>query len=102
MSRLYKIDGFFGGSDIYDENGNLVGFSVPGIIDGEDFYWNDGRTGFTVDSIFDTGQNYYGSDGTIVYSDNSIFGGQIIHGDISGYSIDSPFGGSDIYLEGDE
>lgn len=39
MNRYHLIKGVFGGSDVYDENGKQVGYSLPAITgDGEDFY----------------------------------------------------------------
>ena len=44
MERFHLEKSIFGGSDVYDENGNRVGYSLPGILgDGEDFYAMDGR-----------------------------------------------------------
>ena len=83
---------------VLDENGNHVGYSVPGIGGGEDYFWDNGETGYTVDSII-SGQDYYGSDGTRAYSVVSVFGGKTIHGDVSGFSVDSLFDGSDIVIE---
>ena len=39
MKKIYSVDSVFGGSDIYDENGNHIGFSVPGIGGGKEYYW---------------------------------------------------------------
>ena len=100
MSKITGIESIFGGSDFYDESGNHIGYSVPGIGGGEDYYWDNGTTGYTVDSIVGNRQNYYGSDGTRAHSIDSVFGGQTIHGDISGYRVDAPLGGgSDISID---
>ena len=32
MSRINGYESVFGGSDFYDENGNFIGYSVPGMI----------------------------------------------------------------------
>ena len=99
VKRIYGVNSILGGQDFYDENGNHVGYSVPGIGGGEDFFWDNGETGYTVDSVIGNGQNYYGSDGTRAYTVDSVFDGQTIHGDISGFSVNSPLGGTDAYLK---
>ena len=102
MKRIYSVDSVLGGRDFYDENGNRVGYSVPGIGGGEDFYWENRETGYSVDSVTGNGQDYYGSDGTRAYTVDSVFGGQTIHGDVSGFSLDSPFGSSDLFTGPEE
>ena len=42
MKQISGFDSAFGGQDFYDDNGNYVGSSVPGIGCGEDFYGADG------------------------------------------------------------
>ena len=58
MSRITGIESIFGGQGFYDEGGNFVGYSVPGIGAGEDFYGVDGKTGYSVDSVIGNGQDY--------------------------------------------
>ena len=99
MKRITRIESIFGGADFYDESGNHVGYSIPGIGGGEDYFFDNGETGYTVDSVIN-GQDYHGSDGTRAYSVDGILGGQDIYGDVSGFSVDSPFGGgSDIFID---
>ena len=99
MKRFYGIQSAFGGQDFYDDSGSYVGSSVPGIGGGEDYFWANGETGHTVDSAI-SGQDYYGSNGSRVSSVDSVFGnGQNFFGDSSGYSVDSVFGGSDIFID---
>ena len=44
MKRYHLIKGVLGGSDVYDENGRQVGYSLPSILgDGEDFYDMEGN-----------------------------------------------------------
>lgn len=39
MKKYHVIRSVLGGSDVYDENGKQVGYSLPGILGGgEDFY----------------------------------------------------------------
>ena len=54
MDRFHMIRHPLGGSDIYDENGNQVGYSLPAIIgSGEDFYDMDGNpVGQSFESAF--------------------------------------------------
>ena len=82
----------------YDENGEFIGYSVPGIGGGKDYYGKDGEYGYSVDSAFG-GSDYYGSNGEMAYSVDSPFGGETIYGEYSGIEIDSPLGGSDIFLD---
>lgn len=102
MKHIYGVDSIFGnGQTFYDESGNYVGSSIPGVGGGEDFYFVNGETGFTVPGI-GGGADYYGSDGKTAYTVNSLLGGKDIYGDVNGFSVDSPFGGSEIILnEGD-
>ena len=102
MKIIYRVGSAFGGSDFYDENGNHIGYSVPGIGGGEDYFFDNGETGYTVDSVIGNGEDYYNSNGTQAFSIDSVFDGQTIHGDISGYSLNSLLGGSEIVIEGDD
>ena len=44
MKRYHLIKGVLGGSDVYDENGRQVRYSLPSILgDGEDFYDMEGN-----------------------------------------------------------
>ena len=54
MKRYQLIRSVFGGSDVFDENGNQVGYSLPSVIgDGEDFYDMKGNIiGQSYDSTF--------------------------------------------------
>ena len=99
--KIYRVESILSGSNFYDEEGNHIGYSVLGIGGGEDYFFNDGETGYTVGSVIN-GQDYYGSDGTRVHSVDGLFGGQNIYGDVSGFSVDSPFGGSYIFVNGNE
>lgn len=60
----------------------------------------NGERGYTVDSALG-GQDYYDSNGKRAYSINGLFGGKDIHGDISGFSVDHPLGGEDLFLDED-
>ncbi len=99
MKHIYGVENAFGGSDYFDENGQLVGSSVPGIGGGEDFYGNDGTTGHSVDSVFGNGQDIYFSDGKVVHTVDSMLGGKNICGDVNGYSANLPFGGTEIFVD---
>ena len=96
--RIYSVKSILGGSDFYDENGQLIGYSVPGIGGGEDFYGVNGETGYSVDSVLG-GQDLYGSDGQRAYTVPGVLGGMDIHGDVNGFTIDNPLGGDDIILD---
>ena len=44
MKRYHLIRGVLGGSDVYDESGRQVGYSLPSVLgDGEDFYDMEGN-----------------------------------------------------------
>ena len=44
MSQYHLIKSVLGGSDVYDENGQQVGYSLPSFIGkGEDFYDMNGN-----------------------------------------------------------
>lgn len=94
MKRITRIDSAFGGVDFYDESGQLIGFSVPGIGGGEDFYGVNGETAYSV-PVIGGGEDIYVSDGKKAYTVDGLFGGKDIYGDVSGFSVDSPFGGTD-------
>ena len=52
MKRYHVIKSILGGSDVYDEDGKQVGYSLPGVFgDGEDFYDMEGNP---VGQSFDT------------------------------------------------
>ena len=53
MKRYQVIKNVLGGSDVFDENGQQVGYSLPGVFgDGEDFFDMSGRP---VGQSFDDG-----------------------------------------------
>ena len=85
MERYRIIKSVFGGSDVYDENGNRIAYSLPSILgDGEDFYDEQGNPlGQSFDSIFG-GEGYSGVNGSYGYRDQEILGGQDLwlHGDL--------------------
>ena len=95
MKRIYGIRSVFGGTDYYDEYG-MVGYSIPGIGGGEDYYGVDGETGYSVPSAY--GMDCYGPRGRRVYSVPSLLSGQDICGDVSGYTVEAPFG-EDVCLD---
>lgn len=100
---IYGIDSVLGGQDFYDENG-YVGHSVESITgNGQDFYDKNGNfVGYTVDSLVGNGQNFYGADGSRSFSVDSVLGsGQDIFGDRQGFTVDSPFGGTDVFVNDD-
>ena len=83
MERYHIIKSIFGGSDVYDSNGNKVGYSLPSILgNGEDFY--------------DMSGNYAGQ------SFESAFGGEWFSGpDEHGYMDQEFLMGENVYLDGD-
>ncbi len=85
MERYRIIKSVFGGSDVYDENGNRIAYSLPSILgDGEDFYDEQGNPlGQSFDSIFG-GEGYSGVNGSYGYLDQEILGGQNLwlHGEL--------------------
>lgn len=83
MERFHLIRGIFGGSDVYDNAGNKVGYSLPSIVgDGEDFYDNDGNyVGQSYESAF--GGEAFSGGGAYGYMDDEILMGRNawMHGD---------------------
>ena len=100
MKRITRIDSILGGADFYDENGQLIGYSVPGIGGGEDYYGINGETAYSVPGVCG-GEDIYGPNGKVAYTVDGLLGGKDIYGDVTGFSIESPFGGSDIFVEGE-
>ena len=87
------------------ENGNKVGYSVPGIFGGRDFYDADGKpAGYSVDSVI-CGENFYDEHGTQTgYSVPGVFGGNNYYdadGKPAGWSTDALFGGENIRMNDD-
>ena len=80
MGRYKVIKSVFGGSDVYDSNGNQVAYSLPSILgDGEDFYDMDGNgIGQSFDSVFG-GQYFVGEDSSQGFFDEEIHGGQNLY-----------------------
>ncbi len=83
MNRYHLIKGVFGGSDVYDESGKQVGYSLPAITgDGEDFYDMEGNPlGMSFDDQY--GGFYLGDNGSTGSLDPEFMMGQHIymHGD---------------------
>ena len=99
VKRIFRVESILGGSNFYDESGNNLGYSVPGIGGGEDFFFSNGENGYTVDSVIN-GQDYNGSDGAHAHTIESVFGGEEIQGDVSGFGVDSIISrGKDIFLD---
>ena len=100
MKIIHRIDSVFGGADFYDDSGNFVGHSVPGIGGGEDFFGVNGETGYSVPGI-GGGQDFYFSDGRTAWSVDGVFGGQDIYGDVNGSSNGPLFGVSELFINDD-
>ena len=74
MDRYHLIRHPLGGSDVYDESGKQVGYSLPAVIGGgEDFYDMDGNpVGQSFDSAF-SGEGFLGSgNGSYGFMDEEI------------------------------
>ena len=67
--------------NVWAPNAHYVSLIVPGIGGGEDIYASNGKTAYTVVGLF---------------------GGKDIYGDVKGYSIESPFGGTDAFIDSDK
>ena len=84
MPRYHVIKHPLGGSDVFDENGNQVGYSLPALIgEGEDFYDMDGNpVGMSFDDEF--GGYYVGENGSHGPMDREFMMGRHIymHGDM--------------------
>ena len=54
MGRYFLIRNALGGSDVYDEKGEHVGYSLPGVLgNGEDFFDMEGKcVGQSFESAF--------------------------------------------------
>ena len=83
MKRYHLVRSILGGSDVYDESGNKVGYSLPSILgDGEDFYDMDGNpVGQSYDSIL--GEEDFSGPDAFGYMDDEIMMGHNawLHGD---------------------
>ena len=78
MDRFHMIKHPLGGSDVYDENGNQVGYTLPSVFgDGEDFYAMNGEA---VGQSFDDGHgraDFLGmGNGTYGYMDREFLMGR--------------------------
>ena len=95
--KYYSVD-CISGKNYYDENGRLAGYSVDSVFGGQNFYNEDGQhVGYSIDSVFENGQNLYSDEkGFVGYTLDSVTGnGQNLYTDngLSGYSVDSLYGG---------
>ena len=94
MDRYHIIKSVFGGSDVYDENGNKVGYSLPSILGGgEDFYDEQGNPlGQSFEGAFG-GEFFSGTNGSHGFLDQEILGGQNLwlHGDLKDKPESSDF-----------
>lgn len=79
MNRYHLIKGILGGSDVYDESGKQVGYSLPAITgDGEDFYDMEGNPlGMSFDDEY--GGFYVGNNGSTGSLDPEFLMGQHIY-----------------------
>ena len=84
MGNYHLIRSVFGGSDVYDDSGRQVGYSLPSVLGGgEDFYDMDGNP---------LGQSFEG-----------VFGGTFFSGENGSHGfMDEEFMmGRNIYMDGD-
>ena len=103
--RITSLPGVFGGTDHYDEDGNLVGYSLPGIFGGVDHYHADGTpAGYSVEGIFG-GMDHYDAEGNDNgYSMPGLLGGADHFdqsGRYAGYSTPNILAGSTFHSAGD-
>ncbi len=84
MERYHLVKSVLGGSDVYNENGEKVGYSLPSLIGGgEDFFDMDGNPlGMSFDDEY--GGYYIGDNGSHGPMDREFMMGQNIymHGDM--------------------
>ncbi len=80
MNRYHLIKSVFGGSDVYDENGQQIGYSLPSIIGkGEDFYdMNGNPLGQSFEGAFG-GMFFSGKNGSHGFLDEEFMMGQNIY-----------------------
>ena len=78
MERFHLVRHALGGSDVYDESGNKVGYSLPSILgDGEDFYDMDGKcVGQSFESVFGGEGSSGMENGSFGYMDEEIIMGR--------------------------
>ena len=105
MKKYYSTESIFGGRNIYDENGHLVGYSTENIFGGENFYNADGSSaGFSTESVLG-GENIYDKSGSLkAFSTDSVFGGRNINnadGSPAGFTTEGLFGGENGYFDDD-
>ena len=83
MKRYHLIRSILGGSVVFDESGNQVGYSLPSVLgDGEDFYDMNGNP---------IGQSF-----------DFVLGGELFSGtDVHGYMNDEILMGRNAWLCGD-
>ena len=76
MNRFFLVRSVLGGSEVYDESGNRVGYSLPGITgDGEDFYDANGNfVGQSFEAAF--GGEYFAGPGGSGFMDEEIMMGR--------------------------
>ena len=96
--KITSIPGLFGGTDHYDEDGNLVGYSLPGIFGGVDHYNADGSSaGYSIDGPLG-GMDHYDANGhNTGYSVPGIIGGTTHYdemGKLAGYSTPNIIAGN--------
>lgn len=89
MKRYHVIKGALGGSDVYDENGQQVGYSLPSVFgDGEDFYDMQGNpVGMSFDDQYGMADFMGTRDGSYGYLDQEILMGR------NAWMNGDPFGG---------
>ncbi len=78
MDRFHVIRHPLGGSDIFDESGKQVGYSLPGILGGgEDFYDMEGNpVGMSFDDKYGMADFMGTGNGTYGYLDQEILMGR--------------------------
>ena len=104
--EVFSVPGVFGGTDHYDEDGNLIGYSMPGPLGGTDHFNADGSpAGYSVGGVF-AGTDHFDEEGRPAgYSVDGVLGGRSHFGADGrrvGYSVPSPLGGSTFRGDADE
>lgn len=79
MARYHLVRSALGGSDVFDSDGNQVGYSLPSILgDGEDFYDMDGNpVGQSFESAF--GGEYFSGPGAAGFMDKELVMGRNVY-----------------------
>lgn len=77
----YSLPGVFGGMDHYNSDGTSAGYSIEGVFGGMDHYDDEGHhAGYSIDGVIGGATHYDSAGNNVGYSSPNLIAGSTFHG----------------------